>query len=273
MRRSITVAVGVLLFCAVVIHLEAATIIVTNTNDSGSGSLRQALAVAHHGDRITFAVSGTITLTGGGLVVTKNVTISGPGANELSIDGNQAPFVFAVDAGKAATISGLTIRNGFDGIVNAGTLAVSNCVLSGNSRDGIFNSGILTVSNCVLSGNSSDGIGNDGLFSGQTASLTVVKSNVSDNGLSGIFNSAVELGVVTTTIRSTTVSGNSLGGVVANAGPSFVNVFITDCTISGNSAYGGIHAEGTPNLTVTNSTISGNSANAGFPVGDSGGGI
>jgi hypothetical protein len=174
MRRSITVAVGVLLFCAVVIHLEAATIIVTNTNDSGSGSLRQALAVAHHGDRITFAVSGTITLTGGGLVVTKNVTISGPGANELSIDGNQAPFVFAVDAGKAATISGLTIRNGFDGIVNAGTLAVSNCVLSGNSRDGIFNSGILTVSNCVLSGNSSDGIGNDGLFSGQTASLTVV---------------------------------------------------------------------------------------------------
>ena len=38
MRRSITVAVGVLLFCAVVIHLDAATITVTNTNDSGFGS-------------------------------------------------------------------------------------------------------------------------------------------------------------------------------------------------------------------------------------------
>jgi len=43
--------------------------------------------------------------------------------------------------------------------------------------------------------------------------------------------------------------------------------------ISGNSFYGGIHAEGAPNLTITNSTISGNSANAGFPAGDSGGGI
>jgi predicted outer membrane repeat protein len=75
------------------------------------------------------------------------------------------------------------------------------------------------------------------------------------------------------TIRSTTVSGNSAGGVVALSGKSFVNVFITDCTISGNSYYGGIHAEGAPNLTVSNSTISGNSANAGFPAGDRGGGI
>ena len=48
---------------------------------------------------------------------------------------------------------------------------------------------------------------------------------------------------------------------------------ITDCTISGNSFYGGVHAEGMPTLTVINSTISGNSADAGFPAGDSGGGI
>ena len=70
----------------------AATITVTNTNDSGPGSLRQALADANDGDTITFAVTGTIVLTSGGLVIDKNVTISGPGADRLSIDGNQANF-------------------------------------------------------------------------------------------------------------------------------------------------------------------------------------
>ena len=60
MRRSITVAVGVLLFCAVAIHLQATTITVTNTNDSGPGSLRQALSNANKGDAINFSVSGTI---------------------------------------------------------------------------------------------------------------------------------------------------------------------------------------------------------------------
>lgn len=38
-----TVAVGVLLFCAAVIHLEAATITVTNTNDSGSRAITSGI--------------------------------------------------------------------------------------------------------------------------------------------------------------------------------------------------------------------------------------
>jgi hypothetical protein len=130
MRRATRFAIGLLLY-AVALPVHAATITVTNTNDSGPGSLRQALAVAYHGDRITFAVSGVIRLTSGGLLVAKNVTISGPGANQLSIDGNQEPSVFSVDT--IATISGLTIRNGSAGIFNAGTSTVSNCVISANS--------------------------------------------------------------------------------------------------------------------------------------------
>src|SRR6478609_10107183 len=99
MRRTIAIAV-LLLESMTMMSSHAATITVTNTNDSGPGSLRQALAVAHDGDSITFAVSGTITLTSGGLGVTKNVTISGPGADQLSIDGNQSPTqpVFSVSA-------------------------------------------------------------------------------------------------------------------------------------------------------------------------------
>src|SRR5262249_2311646 len=111
MKHITTVAIAELLLAATAMSSLAATITVTNTNDSGSGSLRQALAVANDGDRITFAVSGTINLTSGQLGVSKNVTISGPGADQLSIVGMPFRRVL-VAAVKAATISGLTIRNG-----------------------------------------------------------------------------------------------------------------------------------------------------------------
>ena len=71
MTRTRTIAV-LLLLCAMVIHLRAATIIVSNTNDSGLGSLRQVLAGANYGGTINFAVTGTIGLTSGELLVHKN---------------------------------------------------------------------------------------------------------------------------------------------------------------------------------------------------------
>ena len=129
---------GLLLLCVVAMQLHAETITVTNTNDSGPGSLPQALAIANDGDAITFAVTGTVSLTSGGLLIAKNVTISGPGANQLSVDSNQALFVFGVFPDKIATVSGLTVRNGQLGIWNAqGTLALIDCAISFNSSGGI----------------------------------------------------------------------------------------------------------------------------------------
>ena len=140
MRLTTIFAIGVLLLAATAISAHAATITVTNTNDSGPGSLRQALANANNGDRINFAVTGAITLTSGGLGITKNVTISGPGANQLAVNGNQALFVFGVFPQRTVSISGLSIRNAQVGVDNnQGTLSVSNCVLSGNSSAGLYN--------------------------------------------------------------------------------------------------------------------------------------
>jgi hypothetical protein len=251
-------------------------------------------------------VTGTIGLTSGGLLIAKNVTISGPGSNQLSIDGNQAILVFGIFPGKTATIASLTIRNakGGAGVWNEqGTLTVSNCAITSNSYEGIYNdegtlnvndcilsgnsggglaaySGITTVSNCVVSGNSSGGLVNDGPHHGPSlpngpvgspGSMTIADSMISDNSGPGVSNVAGFL-----TVLNSTLSGNSAGQAMNGAGimsgPLFKTVAhatIINTIISGNSApgFGGGIEGGYWGVTIINSTISGNSA------GDSAGGV
>jgi hypothetical protein len=63
----------------------AADQVVLNTNDSGTGSLRQAITEVGSGEEITFNVTGTITLTTGELSIDKSMTITGPGAGRFTI--------------------------------------------------------------------------------------------------------------------------------------------------------------------------------------------
>jgi hypothetical protein len=64
----------------------AGTVTVTNGNDSGPGSLRRAIVFASPGDTINCGPSVTaVNLTSGELVIDKNLTISGPGANRLAV--------------------------------------------------------------------------------------------------------------------------------------------------------------------------------------------
>src|SRR5438552_15816135 len=61
-RRRILFASCLSAVCLIALNAQAATISVTNTNDSGVGSLRQAILDAHDGDTVNFGVTGTITL-------------------------------------------------------------------------------------------------------------------------------------------------------------------------------------------------------------------
>src|SRR6185503_14308334 len=86
--------------------ITAATITVTSTNDFGSGSLRQAIEDAAFGDTINFAVTGTITLTNGELLITNNLTLVGPGATNLTLGGFGAR-IFEIGSNCTVSISHL----------------------------------------------------------------------------------------------------------------------------------------------------------------------
>src|SRR5881296_3874140 len=103
--------------CAGATSAYANIITVTTTNDSGPGSLRQALADASDGDTINFdpALNGqTITLTTAELAINHAVTILGPGPNLLTVArSSQIQFrIFHVMPGHNATIEGLHIAGG-----------------------------------------------------------------------------------------------------------------------------------------------------------------
>src|SRR5215467_3750270 len=121
------VASTLALLCAVAMPAPADVITVTNANDSGPGSLRDALAIANDGDTIQFAVSGTIGLTTGELMVNSSITVLGPGADNLAVNGNAKSRVFYIAPDTSVSISGLSITNGnvpFEnggGIYNSGT--------------------------------------------------------------------------------------------------------------------------------------------------------
>ena len=78
----------------------AATFTVTNLNDSGAGSLRQAILDANAAagdDTVQFqsGLSGTILLASQ-LAINSNLTINGPGASVLAISGNNSTGIFFI---------------------------------------------------------------------------------------------------------------------------------------------------------------------------------
>ena len=214
----------------------AATQTVTSLADDGSpGTLRSAIATAASGDTIAFNVTGTIVLAQGQLTISKNLAVSGPGASQLTISGNNLSRVFEISSGSAVSISGVTVANGNalngGGVLNRGTLTIAAGRLTGNAAQGgdsyggaIWSNGTATLSNTTISGNFAAG------------------------AAGGIANIGTLL-LISSTLAANT-AGN-VGGAMYNAGYST----ITNCTFSGNGSTI-VFNEGSIN--ISNSTFSGN---------------
>jgi len=244
--------------------IVATNISVLNTNDSGPGSLRQAILDIYPGGTITFApglAGQTIYLTSGELLLAQNLNISGPGANQLTISGSQLSRVFDITPGVTVTISGLTVADGLAGA------SVPNPNLGG----GIFNAGSLTLINCAIYGNSAPDTSlgwGGGIYSTNALSLTgctigpTNEAGLVGGGIYVHFDGSLQM-------LNCTVASNStpyqVGGIAANTGAI---VSLTNCTITGNSdaAFGGGYGGQSPQL--KNTIIAGNNDSGSAAVDD-----
>ena len=287
--KPIAAAIGLAFGLGTMQVAGAATLTVTNSSDSGAGSLRDAVITAAAGDTIVFgSVTGTITLTTGEIVLNKDLTISGPGAGTLALSGNNASRIFNVDGttAPAITISGLTLRNGnTPGVGGAitydtgdGTLDLLNMAFTQNaataSGGAIWmecNACSISISDSTFTSNSTAGsyYGGGAISAENGAVLTITRSSFTGN-TSATDGGAMHIDDVVLLIDSSTISGNTAvsgGGIYLYFDTPST---ILNSTISGNTATsgngGGIYSYNTGGsaLAIQNSTIAGNTGSGVF---------
>jgi autotransporter-associated beta strand protein len=246
---------------------EANELLVTNLNDSGAGSLRDALTQSNSIPGtvvIDFqaGLTGTISLTTGHLEIVHDDWIRGPGAALITVDGNLNYWCFGVDTqyavgapGLHVAIYGLTMTRGEQvtglndsrgGAISyrntfpySCLLTVANCVIENSVNDGIYAEDNLSVINCKIVNNTGQGI-----YGGTPYVSNSWLAGNSKEGLNG-FNNLV--------LANSTFSGNGTDGVYMGNDDATV----TNCTFTGNQGRGFvINYQDTALL--TNSTLTGN---------------
>ena len=237
---------------------------VTNTNDSGAGSLRQAIEDANAlsgKDEIVFEDSlsgGRIDLTSGRLEINDSVSIQGLGAEQLAISSNEITFlindgtenVIEVEIDSLSLVENGSInfgRFGYYGaaIANRENLTVTNSVISDGDigSDGIVVSGYDNQAELTLIDSTISGFVTG--IDSKAENITVVGSSFFDNSYSGI-ESNVDL------------SGLGLGGRFPNTNNSIGTVDIVQSTISGNAGGIAINGDSVTAVNIDNTTISDN---------------
>lgn len=260
---------------------------VTSLNDSGAGSLRDAIlqANSHRGkDTITFRVDGTIALASRLPPITDSMGLAIDGrGRDVTISGGHAVQPMVVASGGRLELSRLAIAHGSnnaltpDGtdyagaIGNRGTLIISECRLfdnAGYESGAIYNKGTLSISHSTLSGNSgaygSGAIDNYG-------KLTLYDSSLSGNSGWAAGSVFSHSSAATLTVGRCTFSENfsRFNGGIANEGTAVVS----NSTFNGNSSARGSGAiSNGGSLALIHSTVAGNSGSPPFAF-DAPGGI
>lgn len=146
---------------------------VANTNDSGPGSLRQAIADATPGETIVLP-AGNYELTSGQLVIEKSLTISGAGAGSTTIRGGGASTFGIEGEGNSVTISGVTLRGTErnEVIIAGGVIHTRSASLT------LSHVVIAEVSNTAASAGGSGGIIDGGVIYAEGGSLAILDSTI-----------------------------------------------------------------------------------------------
>jgi predicted outer membrane repeat protein len=269
-------------------EVPANSIVVQNCNDSGNGSLRDALLNAGNGDTIdlTQLSCSTITLTTGSILFTQtSVTLQGPGSKYLRISGNDQFVPLEHDGLGTLYLNGLTVEHGMKYFTDAQVDdARGGCIFSGGSvylsdsvvtyctakntstthgvRGGaIYAQAGVTVSNSVVTNSSAIATSSDGggIFSPGFVDISdsfVAGNYCRDHG-GGVYTGDLK-------VKYSIIEDNVTFGVGGGT-YSFGNASITNSTIAGNSAAlaGGVFMNAlnaTLPATLLNSTVSGNMA-------------
>ena len=245
--------------------VEADAAWVVNNQDSGSGSLRMAMANPVSGGLVEFApnLSGqTITLTSGQLAIATNLTIDASSLIKgLILSGNSTTRVLALHQGTTVVLRGLTIQGGYTmlpggGIfIDAATLTMTGCsivenaaLLPGVGGGGVFNNlGALKLVNCTLAKNFSAYGG--GLYTYNGAS-TLVNCTVSSNSATILGGGLFDNTVGTITLDNSIIAGNTAPANPNRGGMAQINRSLGTSFLSGNPMLAPLGDYGGPTLTM-----------------------